>query len=158
VVGTGSGSGDDGPQDIEYTPRGLCTAEFAAGSLSCSTVWPDPFRGTATVQWSDADKSRDALALVLLEGNGMSLQVPCRQIAFLGTWGELPDGTLGFVGRYAGPDSAEARPAVVHVLAAPNEPTAVGWMEMVDASGASLAGPWLMRRFEGETRFAACAP
>ncbi|MBS0434536.1 MAG: hypothetical protein JSR75_06535 [Proteobacteria bacterium] len=158
VVGTGSGTGDDGNQDIQYTPLGLCTADFADAGLRCSTVSPDPFRGTSTVQWSDADKSRDASVLAVLEGNGLSLQAPCSQLAFLGNWGELPDGTHGFVGRYVSRDAIDGRPAVVHVLAAPAEPTAVGWLEMVDASGATVSGPWLMRRVEGETRFAECAP
>lgn len=158
VVGTGSGIGDDGSQDIQYVPQGLCTADFADGGLRCSTVSPDPFRGTSTVQWSDADKSRDASALALLEGNGLSLQVPCSELAFLGNWGELPDGSHGFVGRYMSREAVEGKPAIVYVLPAPSEPTAVGWLEMVDASGATLSGPWLMRRFEGEARFAACAP
>lgn len=158
VVGTGSGTGDDGTQDIQYTPRGLCTADFADAGLSCSAVSPDPFRGTQPVQWSDADKSRDASGLAVLEGNGMSLLVPCTQLAFLGNWGELPDGTQGFVGRFVSREVIDGRPAIVHVLPAPAEPTAVGWLQMVDASGATLSGPWLMRRVEGEVRFAACAP
>ena len=36
------------------------------------------------MQWSDADKGRDASALVGLEGNSASLQAPCQQLAFLG--------------------------------------------------------------------------
>jgi hypothetical protein len=68
VVGTGSGTGDDGTKDIDYSPRGLCTADFADTGLRCSTVSPDPFRGTSLVQWSDADKSRDAAALAVLDG------------------------------------------------------------------------------------------
>lgn len=158
VVGTGSGTGDDGTKDIQYTPLGVCAAEFADLGLRCSTVSPDPFRGTSNVQWSDADKSRDASALAVLEGNGAMLQVPCQQLAFLGNWGELPDGSVGFVGRYVSPAAPEGKPAVVRVLPAPAEPTAVGWLEMVDANGATLYGPWLMRRVDGELRFAACAP
>lgn len=158
VVGTGAGTGDDGTKDIQYTPRGLCSAEFADVGLRCSTISPDPFRGTSPVQWSDADKSRDASALAVLEGNSASLQAPCQQLAFLGNWGELADGSLGFVGRYVSPAAPEGKPAVVLVLPAPAEPGAVGWLEMVDANGATLYGPWLMRRVDGEVRFAACAP
>ena len=66
--------------------------------------------------------------------------------------------TNGFVGRYVSPAAPEGKPAVVLVLPAPAEPTAVGWLEMVDASGATLFGPWLMRRVDGDLRFAACAP
>jgi hypothetical protein len=158
VVGTGSGTGDDGTKDIDYSPRGLCTADFADLGLRCSTISPDPFRGTSTVQWSDADKSRDASALAVLDGNSTSLQAPCLQLSFLGTWGELPDGSVGFVGRYVSPAVTEARSAILHVLPAPAEPSAIGWLEMVDATGATLYGPWLMRRVDGEVRFSACAP
>lgn len=158
VVGTGSGTGDDGTKDIQYTPLGVCAAEFADLGLRCSTVSPDPFRGTSTVQWSDADKSRDASALAVLEGNSASLQAPCQQLAFLGTWGELPDGSVGFVGRYSSPQAPGGKAAIVRVLPAPAEPTAVGWLEMVSSSGATLYGPWLMRRVDGTVSFAACAP
>lgn len=158
VVGTGSGTGDDGTKDIDYTPRGLCAADFADLGLRCSTISPDPFRGTSPVQWSDADKSRDASALAVLEGNSASLQAPCQQLAFLGTWGELPDGSVGFVGRYSSPQAPEGKAAIVRVLPAPAEPTAVGWLEMVSSSGATLYGPWLMRRVDGTVSFAACAP
>jgi hypothetical protein len=156
VVGTGGGSGDDGSSDIQYTPVGLCTADFADANLACPAT-KDPDRGTAPVQWSDANKSNEGAAvLARLEINGMGLQVPCLEANFLGNWGELPDGTLGFVGRYATPDRPAGRPAVVYVLEAPNEPDAVGWLQVVDAQGVKLAGPWLVRRVEGSVSFAAC--
>ena len=158
VVGTGGGTGDDGSSDIQYTPVGLCTADFAQASLACPDT-KDPDRGTAPVQWSDANKSNEAAAvLARLEINSLGLQVPCLQAGFLGNWGELPDGTQGFVGRYVTPDSQTARPAIVYVLEAPNEPDAVGWLQVVDAQGVKLAGPWLVRRVEGTIRFAACPP
>jgi hypothetical protein len=158
VVGTGSGTGDDSTQDIQYDPRGLCTADFAATALRCSAVSPDPFRGTQPMQWSDADKDHDAAVLVGVEGNGVGLQWPCKQLAFLGTWGQLPDGTLGFVGRYVSPQSSAGRPGVLHVMPAPNEPTAVGWVELVDAAGLTVAGPWLVRLADTPVKFAPCAP
>lgn len=158
VVGTGSGTGDEGAEGIQYTPLGVCTAKIADLELRCPTDSPDPFRGTSNVQWSDADHSRDASALAVLEGNGAMLQLPCQQLAFRGNWGELPDGSVGFVGRYASPAAPEGKPAIVLVLPAPAEPTAVGWLEMVDASGATLFGPWRMRRVDGDSRFAVCAP
>lgn len=158
VVGTGTGTGDD-PDDISYTPVGLCTADFAGDNLVCPAVSIDPFRGTATVQWADTDKSNDAATvLIVLEGNGMSLQVPCSQAAFLGTWGELADGSLAFVGRYVDSKAVEGRPAVVRVLPAPDEPGAVGRAEMLDAKGATLYGPWLIRRVDGAVRIAECTP
>ncbi len=158
VVGTGSGTGDDGTKDLQFTPLGVCAADFADLGLRCSTISPDPFRGTSTVQWSDADKSRDATVLAILEGNSASLQAPCLQLAFLGSWGELSDGKVGFVGRYFSPQAPEGRPAVVRVVPAPTEPTAVGWLEMVDANGGTLYGPWLMRRTDGTVSFTSCAP
>ncbi|HPG77516.1 MAG TPA: hypothetical protein PK756_02565 [Piscinibacter sp.] len=158
VVGTGTGTGDD-PDDIAYTAVGLCTADFAGDNLVCPAVSIDPFRGTATVQWADTDKSNDAATvLIVLEGNGMSLQVPCSQAAFLGTWGELADGSLAFVGRYVDSKAVESRPAVVRVLPAPDEPGAVGRAEMLDAKGATLYGPWLIRRVDGAVRIAECTP
>jgi hypothetical protein len=158
VVGTGSGTGN-GQQDIEYTAVGLCTAEFAGPSLICTSVSTDPFRGTATVQWADTDKSRDvAKVLAILEGNGMSLLVPCSQAAFLGTWGELADGSLAFVGRYVDSKAIEGRPAIVRVLPAPEEPGAVGRVEMRDADGSLVYGPWLVRRVDGAVRIAECVP
>jgi hypothetical protein len=157
VVGTGSGTGD-GQGDIEYTAVGLCTAEFAGSSLVCKAVSTDPFGGTATVQWADTDKSRDAATvLAILEGNGMSLQVPCSQAAFLGTWGELKDGSLAFVGRYVDSKAIESRPASVRVLPAPEETGAVvGRVEMRDAAGSLLYGPWLVRRVDGAVSIAEC--
>lgn len=159
VAGTGGGSGDDGTTDIQYTPVGLCTADFAESSLACRTDIKDPDRGTAPVQWADANKSNEAAAvLARLELNGMGLQVPCLEASFLGNWGELPDGTRGFVGRYVAPQATAGRPAVVYVLEAPNEPDAVGWLQVVDAQGGKLAGPWLVRRVDGDVSFAACPP
>jgi hypothetical protein len=158
VVGTGSGTGD-GPRDIEYTAVGLCTAEFAGASLICTSVSTDPFRGTATVQWADTDKSRDAATvLITLEGNSMSLLVPCSQAAFLGTWGELADGSLAFVGSTVDAKAVEGRPAIVRVLPVPEEPGAVGRVEMRDADGSLLYGPWLVRRVDGAVRIAECVP
>ncbi len=156
VVGTGGGTGDDDSSDIQYTPVGLCTADFADANLACPAT-KDPDRGTAPVQWSDANKTNEAAAvLARLEINSMGLQVPCLQAGFLGSWGELSDGTQGFVGRYATPDTQAGRPAIVYVLPAPNEPDAVGWLQVVDAAGVKLAGPWLVRRVEGDVSFAAC--
>lgn len=158
VVGTGGGSGDDGSSDIQYTPVGLCTADFADANLACPAT-KDPDRGTAPVQWSDANKTNEAAAvLARLEINGMGLQVPCLQASFIGNWGELPDGSQGFVGRYTAPAFLLPRPAIVYVLEAPAEPDAVGWLQVVDAKGATLAGPWLVRRVEGNVSFAACPP
>lgn len=158
VVGTGGGTGDDGPSDIQYTPVGLCTADFADASLACPAS-RDPDRGTEPVQWSDANKTNQAAAvLARLEANGLALQVPCLRANFSGNWGELPDGTQGFVGRYTTLSFAPVRPAIVYVLPAPNEPDAVGWLQVVDAAGVKLAGPWLVRRVEGPVSFAACAP
>lgn len=159
VAGTGGGSGDDGTTDIQYTPVGLCTADFAESSLACRTDIKDPDRGTAPVQWSDANKTNEAArVLARLELNGLGLQVPCLEASFLGNWGELPDGTRGFVGRYVTPQITAGRPAVVYVLEAPTEPEAVGWLQVVDAQGGKLAGPWLVRRVEGDVSFAACVP
>jgi hypothetical protein len=158
VVGTGGGSGDDSSSDIQYTPVGVCTAEFAQAGLDCPDT-KDPDRGTAPVQWSDANKSNEAATvLARLEINSLGLEVPCLQAGFLGNWGELPDGTQGFVGRYTTTRIPSAQPAIVYVLEAPAEPDAVGWLQVVDAKGATLAGPWLVRRVEGTIRFAACPP
>ena len=84
--------------------------------------------------------------------------MPCSQAAFLGTWGELADGSLTFVGRYVDSKAVESRPAVVRVLPAPDEPGAVGRAEMLDAKGATLYGPWLIRRVDGAVRIAECTP
>lgn len=158
VVGTGGGSGDDGPSDIQYTPVGLCTADFADANLACPAT-KDPDRGTALVQWSDANRSNEGAAvLARLEINGIGLQVPCLEAGFIGNWGELPDGTQGFVGRYTAPAFPQPQPAIVYVLEAPTDPDAVGWLQVVDAKGATLAGPWLVRRVEGSVGFAACPP
>lgn len=156
VVGTGGGSGDDGSPDIQYTPVGLCTADFADAQLACPAT-KDPDRGTAPVQWSDANKTNEgATVLARLEVNGMGLSVPCLQAGFNGNWGELPDGTQGFVGRYTTQDPPTVQPAIVYVLEAPTDPDAVGWLQVVDAKGATLAGPWLVRRVDGTVSFAAC--
>ncbi|QTN22622.1 hypothetical protein HZ992_21170 [Rhizobacter sp. AJA081-3] len=156
VVGTGTGAGD-GPGDIPGTPAGLCAAEFASASLACAAGSDDPWRGTSAVFWADIDGVDDgATVLAILEGNTMSLQVPCSQVAFLGTWFEFADGTLAFLGSFSDAEATEARAAIVRVLPAPDEPGAVGRLEMLDAKGATLYGPWLIRRVEGNVRIAEC--
>lgn len=160
TVGTGSGTGDSGSEDIQYTPVGLCTAPFAETALACPTDIRDPDRGTPRVQWADANKDNEGAAvLAVLEGNGMTLQIACLQVNFTGRWGELPDGTLAFVGRYVSPDApGEGQPAVVRVEDAKNEPDAVGWLQVDDGGNGTLFGPWIVRRVEGQVTFAACGP
>lgn len=159
VVGTGSGTGDDGGEDIRYTPLPLCKAPFSEGSLDCPTGGREPPPGTAAVTWADADKAnQNATVIARLEANTMSLQLPCSGVSFLGNWGAMEDGTRGFVGRYTGPAATEGRPSIVLVLPAPNEPGAVGWLQVMDGSGSQLFGPWLVTRVEGGVGFAACRP
>lgn len=157
VVGTGSGTDDDDTDDILYTPTPLCEASFAAAHLACPPDGADFDIGTATVQWSDANKENGGAAvLARLEIQTMSLQVPCTQTNFLGNWGKLNDGTFGFVGRYTAKDSQSSRPAIVYLLPAPNEPDAVGWLQVMDNSGSELFGPWLVRRVDGTVTFGQC--
>ncbi|MFT3955692.1 MAG: hypothetical protein QM722_15295 [Piscinibacter sp.] len=159
VVGTGSGTDDDVIKDILYTPLPLCEASFAATRLDCPPDGADFDIGTAAVQWSDTNKSSSGAAvLARLEVQTMTLQMPCAQVSFRGNWGALQDGSLAFVGRYTAATTIESRPAIVHVLPAPNEPDAVGWLQVVDASGTELFGPWLVRRVEGNVVFGECAP
>lgn len=159
VVGTGSGTGDEGGEDIRYTPLPLCKAPFAERSLDCPSGGREPPPGTGAVTWADVNKAnQNATVLARLELNTMSLQLPCDGVSFLGSWGTLEDGTLGFVGRYTGPGVIEGRPALVLVLPAPNEPNAVGWVQVMDGTGSRLFGPWLVTRVEGEVGFAECRP
>jgi hypothetical protein len=159
VVGTGSGTDDDGDGDIRYTPGAVCKSPFAEASLACLSDGKDPSRGTAAVTWADANKSNgSASVLAALEGNSMSIQAPCSELTFLGNWGSLEDGTLAFVGRYLSPQAPAGRPAIALVLPAPNEPDAVGWLQVMDSSGSTLFGPWLVRRVDGRVRFAECVP
>jgi hypothetical protein len=160
VVGTGSGTDDGGNDDPPYVPSGLCTAPFAQAALACSSDVGDPTRGTSPVHWADANKANEgALVLALLQANGMSLEVPCKQLSFAGKWGQLPDGTLAFIGRYVSTDASNGQPAIAHVEAAPAEPGAVGWLRLDDPSGSALFGPWLVRRVDGgEVAFNACGP
>ena len=119
----------------------------------------DPDRGTAAVQWSDANKDNGgATVLAVPQVNGIELQLPCSRMSFTGRWGELQDGSQAFVGRATTPDTPDGLPAVLYVREIPDEPDAVGTLQMVDASGALLFGPWRVRRVEGEVRFAACGP
>jgi hypothetical protein len=159
VVGTGSGTDDDGSEDIQYLPIGLCTAPFAEIGLACSPDVSDPDRGTAPVRWADANKSNEgATALASLEAQGMRLDIPCAQVTYDGRWGKLPDGSIAFVGRYVSPNAPDGQPAIARVGAAPNEPDAVGWLQIEDASGSELFGPWLVRKVDGQVSFTACAP
>jgi len=158
VMGTGAGTTRGGDDDIPYTPGGLCTAPFAQAALACPPATTDPDLGTATVQWADANKSNEgASVLATLEGHTLSLQVPCKASVFLGNWGVLQDGSLAFVGRYVSLDAPGGLPAILQVLAAPEEPDAVGRLQVLDSSGSILVGPWLVRRAEGLVQFAACA-
>ncbi len=159
VVGTGSGKGVDGgaKTGIAFTPLGICTAPFAESSLACSTDSTDPLRGTAPVQWLDVPSAdRAALVFAHPDGNGIGVEYPCLGLAFLGQWGELDDGTRGFVGSYVDNTSKESRPAVAYVLPDPAQPEAVGWLQMMDTSGTTLLGPTLLHHAEGELNAADC--
>ena len=153
-------SGDALSLSDEVESRFSGYARSAKASLACSSDIRDPDRGTARVQWADANKSNEGAAvLALLEGNGITLNIACKQVDFTGRWGELPDGTLGFVGRYVSPDApGDGQPAIVRLRLTPAEPEAVGQLLVEDASGSALFGPWGVRRVEGAVTFAACGP
>lgn len=156
VVGTGSGTDDEGG-DIRYTPGAVCKAPFAEVGLVCESAGKDPSSGTTPVQWTDANKTNEGAAvLATLEGNRIVLQVPCSEMVFLGQWGSLEDGSFAFVGRYVSPQAPASRPAITVLLPAPNEPDAVGWLQVLDATGSELFGPWLVRRVGGKVQFGEC--
>lgn len=159
VVGTGSGT-DDGDNDgIRYTPLPVCEASFAVPHLACPPDGADFDIGTQAVQWADANKSNGGAAVrAWIAVQTMTLQVPCGHISFTGNWGSLQDGSLAFIGRYTDATTNSSRPALVHVLPASSDPDSVGWLQMLDASGSELFGPWQVRRVDGTVRFAACAP
>ena len=160
TVGTGSGTGDDGGEDIQFTPAGLCAAPFAEASLACAADIRDPDRGTARVQWADANKTNEgASVLAVLEVNGMTLQIACLQVSFTGRWGELPDGTLGFVGRsiVATTQGRASRPSSA-CKTCPRSPMPSASCRSKTRRGSSLYGPWLVRRVDGAVVFAACTP
>jgi len=158
VVGTGSGRGGEGGKDLAFTPLNLCTAPFEQSGLSCGSGTDDRRSGTAPVSWSDANKSNDGAAvLAALEGSTLGLQIPCAEASFVGNWGELDDGGLAFVGRYAVPNLPDGGlPALAFVEPAPDEPTTVGRLRLEDTTGAILFGPWLVRRVEGQVGFGDC--
>lgn len=158
VVGTGSGREGEGGKDPAFTPLDLCTAAFEASGLACQSDTGNRSGGTAPVSWSDANKSNEGAAvLAALEGNTISLQIPCANVSFEGNWGELDDGRLAFVGRYAVPGLPDSGlPGLVLVEPEPDEPAAVGQLRLEDGTGAILFDPWLVRRVEGPVGFADC--
>lgn len=158
VVGTGSGTDENGLGDIIYTPLPVCEADFAARHLACGADGASFDVGTAAVQWADANKSNGgASVLARVAVQTLRLQLACNELRFEGNWGELPDGTRAFVGRYTPLGESKALPAMLNVLPAPNEPDAVGWLQLSDPTGSALAGPWLVRRVDGSVEFGACA-
>ncbi|EWS55124.1 hypothetical protein X551_02042 [Methylibium sp. T29] len=111
VVGTGSGTDDDGSEDIQYLPLGLCTAPFEEIGLACSPDISDPDRGTAPVRWADANKSNEgAAALASLEAQGMQLVIPCGQVTY-----EVDGGSY----RTARSPSSAAMSARTHLTGSP---------------------------------------
>jgi hypothetical protein len=160
TVGTGSGTDESGSDNLQFEPLGVCSTPFADTGLACGPGDPANLEpGTAAVRWADAGKTNQgATVLVALEGRTLGLQIACVRANFLGAWGRLPDGTLAFVGRYDSPDAPNGQPAITRVEPAPGEPDAVGWLQVDDGSGATLFGPWLVRRVEGAVEFQACPP
>lgn len=157
--GTGAGIDDvDDDIAIAFTPLDLCTAPFAATALSCPADGASSERGTEPVQWADANKSNEgAQILVVLEGNEVRLQIPCREASVQGRWGRLTDGELAFVGRYLDPISVgDGLPATVRIIEAKGEPEAVGWLEIYGQFGNPMFDSTLVRRVEGTVVPAEC--
>lgn len=159
VVGTGSGTGDAGNDSIEYEPGNVCKSDFAGRGLDCAGEGRLPGRGTDAVRWSDADATMsDARVALELEAQRMDLRQPCGNLDFTGQYGLLADGRSGFVGTVVSDAAPEARTVVAVVSAAVSTPTAVGWVQIEDAQGTLLHGPWLVSRVDTEPAFAACTP
>jgi hypothetical protein len=157
--GTGAGIDDvDDDIAIAYTPMDLCTAPFAATALSCPAERTGTDLGTEAVQWADANKSNEgAQILVVLEGNVLRLRIPCREASVEGRWGMLTDGALAFVGRYMDPIAVgNGLPATVRIIAAKDEPEAVGWLEIYGQFGNPIYDSTLVRRVEGTVLPAEC--
>lgn len=152
VVGTGSGKIDDGTKGIAFEPAEVCTAPFAGTGLACPTDATNRGgEGSAPVAWTGP-----AGSLARVEGSLLALELPCTGVSFRGHWGRLDDGTLAFVGSAVDPRQSAPQAGLAYVLPVPEQPDAVGWLELADAGGRRLEGPFLMRRADGRVDAAAC--
>lgn len=161
VGGTGSGSsgggGDGGGSaGISFTAGDVCEAEFSSTALSCTGVSPLPGAGTLPVTWVDNTKTGDTTVSASLQGHDITLDQPCEQVHFAGTWGRLPDGQQAFVGTLTDPAHPEGINAMATVSPERTDPTAVGWVTLLDANGELLHPAWLLYRTEDSVAYAAC--
>lgn len=159
VGGTGSGSsgGDGGGSaGISFTAGDVCEAEFSSTALSCTGVSPLPGAGTLPVNWVDTAKVGETTVSASLQGHDITLDQPCAQIHFAGTWGTLSDGQKAFVGTLTDPAHPEGINAMITVSPERTDPDAVGWITLLDADGELLHPAWLLYRTEDSVAYAAC--
>lgn len=159
VGGTGSGSGGgDGSASISFTAGDVCEAEFSQTALSCAGVSPLPGAGTLPTDWVDVAKAGDTTVSAHLQGHDITLDKPCEQIHFDGTWGRLPDGQQAFVGTLTDPAHPDGLSAMATVSPERNDLSAVGWVALLDANGDPLHPAWLLYKTEDGVTYAGCAP
>lgn len=161
VGGSGSGSSGDpgggGGASISFTAGDVCEADFADTALSCAGVSPLPGAGTLPIAWADTDKPGETTVAATLEGHDMTLDQPCAQVHFNGTWGRLADGQQAFVGTLTDPEHPDGVSALATVSPERANPDAVGWVALLDAEGTLLHPAWLLYKTEAPITYAACA-
>lgn len=158
VGGSGSGSsGGGGTAGISFTAGDVCEADFMQTGLACTRASPLPGAGTLPVSWIDTAKAGEATVSATLEGHDITLDEPCAQIHFTGTWGSLTDGQFAFVGTLTDPAHPDGIAALATVSPERSDATAVGWVALFDADRTPLHPAWLLYKTEDLVAYAACA-
>lgn len=162
VGGSGSGSsgggGGGGSAGISFTAGDVCEADFSNDALACNGATREPGVGTRPVTWVDTAKAGETTVSATLEGHDITLDQPCAQIHFIGTWGSLPDGQVAFVGTLTDPAHPDGLPAMATISPDRNDPDAVGSVALLDAKGELLHPAWLLYKTDDSVAYAACTP
>lgn len=145
VGGTGTGESGDVLADFGAAPLALCDAPFAS-QLDCEPRaepgQPSPSTGTLDVFYVDAPTGRQVVAQ--FAGNGITLDVPCLRVRFVGTWGAPPGGEAAFLGiAQAGDDPT---PVLARLRVTPLPGNGELEVELRFADGRPLLGPQQLRR------------
>lgn len=148
VVGTGTGAS---------VPADACAASFAPAVSLCTTNASGALTtDTRPIVLTDAAEGEPARVVVTLTGDRMSLRVACQGLEFLGNWSRFEDGSLGYDGAVHSAAQPTPSRAILRVEPAPS---GSGWelrVHLQDDLGASLGGPWFVRRIAGPVVDAAC--
>lgn len=149
VVGTGTGAS---------VAADVCAASFASAVSQCTPSGSAGAAASTVTVFVDAQDGAPASLVVTLDGASLTLRLRCQNLSFSGQWSRLDDGRTVYDGTFRSTALPDGTRAFVQAeAAAPGS----GWdlqLTLQDPNGATLGGPWLLRRTAQPVVDAVCAP